>query len=190
LGFKHFGWDSLYFGLFQLGAAVPPLIFSAGSAANKFFHCPAQKRTQNTVMNKIIYPRSPRETMDGWHHLPRYIDKIRLHLAGRLSPDYQPNLGQGFDGVWLQAAGLTHEQFLAVVKNTLTDGEVCDWVHQNVKKSPAEKDAHWQEMLNRPRANDATAIARLQMRKTESNLAHRDDIRTFVDYIDADEKRI
>ena len=32
--------------------------------------------------------------------------------------------------------------------------------------------------------------ARLQMRKTESNLAHRDDIRTFVDYIDADEKRI
>jgi hypothetical protein len=63
-------------------------------------------------------------------------------------------------------------------------------VHQNVKKSLAEKDAHWQNMLNRPQANDAAAIARLQMRKTESNLIHRDDIRTFVDYIDADEKRI
>jgi hypothetical protein len=141
-------------------------------------------------MNQIIYPRSPRETMDDWHHLPRYIDKIRLHLAGRLPPDYQPNLGQGFDGVWLQAAGLTHEQFLAVVKNTLTDGEVCDWVHQQVKRTPEQKEAHWQEMLDRPRANDTTAIARLQMRKTESNLAHRDDIRNFVDYIDADEKRI
>ncbi len=29
-------------------------------------------------MSDIIYPRSPRETMDGWSYLPRYIDKIRL----------------------------------------------------------------------------------------------------------------
>src|SRR5438874_8807716 len=33
-------------------------------------------------MSDLIYPRSPRETMCGWTHLPRYIDKIRLHLAG------------------------------------------------------------------------------------------------------------
>jgi hypothetical protein len=38
-------------------------------------------------MNDVIYPRSPRETMDGWTHLPRYIDKIRLHLADRLHAD-------------------------------------------------------------------------------------------------------
>ena len=37
-------------------------------------------------MSEIIYPRSPRETMDGWHYLPRYIDKIRLHLAGKPRP--------------------------------------------------------------------------------------------------------
>ena len=35
-------------------------------------------------MSDIIYPRSPRETMCGWMHLPRFIDKIRLHLAGKL----------------------------------------------------------------------------------------------------------
>src|SRR5689334_23313933 len=29
-------------------------------------------------MSEIIYPRSPRETMCGWMHLPRYIDKVRL----------------------------------------------------------------------------------------------------------------
>lgn len=56
-------------------------------------------------MNIIIYPRSPRETMAGWIHLPRYIDKIRLHLAGKLHLDYQPNFGKGFDGMWLNAAG-------------------------------------------------------------------------------------
>ena len=34
-------------------------------------------------MDTKRFLRSPRETMDGWVHLPRYIDKIRLHLAGR-----------------------------------------------------------------------------------------------------------
>ena len=90
--------------------------------------------------------------MDGWMHLPRYIDKIRLHLAGKLPPDYQANLGKGFDGMWLKAAGVTHEQMVEVVKNSITDGEVCDWVRKNVKKTPAEKAAHAQDQLSRPKA--------------------------------------
>ena len=79
-------------------------------------------------MSDIIYPRSPRETMCGWTHLPRFIDKIRLHLAGKLHPDYQPNLCKGFDGLWLETAGVNSEDFIEVVKNSITDGQVCDWV--------------------------------------------------------------
>ena len=141
-------------------------------------------------MSNIIYPRSPRETMDGWSYLPRYLDKIRLHLAGKLHADYQENLGKGFDGLWLKYAGVTHEQMIGVVENSVTDGEVCDWVRRNVKKSPAEKAAHAKDMLSRPPVGDAEAIARLKMRKEQSGMARRDDIKTFVDYIDADEKRI
>jgi len=141
-------------------------------------------------MSDIIYPRSPREIMAGWHYLPRYVDKIRLHLAGRLHADYTDNLGKGFDGFWLKAAGVTHEQFVAVVKNSLTDGEVCDWVRQNVKRSESEKAAHWEDVLSRPLANDEAACARFKMRKEQAGLAQRDDLRNFVDYIDADEKRI
>ena len=141
-------------------------------------------------MNSIIYPRSPRETMDGWHYLPRYVDKIRLHLAGKLHSDYTDNFGKGFDGFWLKAAGVTHEQFISVVKNTLTDGEVCDWVRTNVKRTPAEKAAHWQDALSRPLANDDSACARLHKRKEDSGLGHRADLKSFVDYIDADEKRL
>jgi hypothetical protein len=141
-------------------------------------------------MSNIIYPRSPRETMDGWSYLPRYLDKIRLHLAGKLHADYQENFGQGFDGMWLKYAGVTHDQMIEVVKKSITDGEVCDWVRQNVKKSAAEKSAHAQDILSRPKADNAEAVARLKMRKEQSRLAHRDDIQTFVDYIDADEKRI
>ena len=141
-------------------------------------------------MSEIIYPRSPRETMAGWSYLPRYVDKIRLHLAGKLHSDYTDNLGKAFDGMWLKAADLTHEQFVEVVKNSIIDGEVCDWVRQNVKKSAAEKTAHWENVLSRPLANDEAACARFKLRKEQSGLAHRDDLKTFVDYIDADEKRL
>ena len=141
-------------------------------------------------MSEIIYPRSARETMDGWSYLPRYVDKIRLHLAGRLHSDYTENFGKGFDAMWLQAAGITHEQMIQVVKNSLTDGVVCDWVHRNVKKTPAEKAAHWQDVLSRPKAGDEAAHARLKLRKEQCGGAHRDDVKTFVDVIDLDEKRI
>ena len=127
--------------------------------------------------------------MDGWIHLPRYIDKIRLHLAGKLASDYQANLGKGFDGSWLKAAGVTHEQMVEVVKSSVTDGEVCDWMHQHVKKTPAEKAAHAQEQLSRPKADDPAGQERFKTRLAESGLAHRADLKTFVDYIDADEKR-
>ena len=141
-------------------------------------------------MSEIIYPRSPRETMDGWYFLPRYLDKVRLHLAGKLHSDYTDNFGKGFDGMWLKAAGVKHEDFIEVVRNSVTDGQVCDWVRQNVKKTDAEKSAHWQDILSRPLAADPAACARFQARMEQSNLQHRTDLKTFVDYIDADEKRI
>jgi len=140
-------------------------------------------------MQPRIFPRSCYETMDGWMYLPRYIDKIRLHLAGQLHSDYTENLGKGFDAMWLKYAGATHEQMVEMVKNSITDGQVCDWVRHHVKKTPAEKAAHRADMMSRPKAEDATAKARLQMRKQEAGVGHRDDIQTFVDCIDADEGR-
>jgi hypothetical protein len=140
-------------------------------------------------MNEIIYPRSPRETMAGWVYLPRFIDKIRLHLAGKLHPDYQENFTKGFDGAWLKASGVVPDQLIDVVKASMTDGQVCDWVMKNVKKTEAEKSAFRDRILNRG-TDDEEMKARLKMRKEQAGLAHRDDLKTFVDFIDADEKRI
>ena len=145
--------------------------------------------TIHAMSDQIIYPRSPRETMDGWMHLPRYLDKVRLHLAGKLHADYQANLGKGFDGRWLAAAGLTHEQFIEVVRPTVTDGEVCDWVRQNVRKSDAEKSAHAAGMVDYPKPGDTAMEGRLRQRKEAAGLGQRADLKTFVDFIDADEKR-
>lgn len=140
-------------------------------------------------MEQIIYPRSPRETMAGWVYLPRFIDKIRLHLAGKLHKDYQENFTKGFDGAWLKAADVSAEQIIDVVKNSITDGQVVDWVGKNVKKSDAEKAAFNNFVLNRGRDEDS-ARERLKFRMKEAGMEHRKEIDTFVDYIDADEKRI
>lgn len=139
-------------------------------------------------MEKMIYPRSPREMMSGWVYLPRFVDKTRLHLAGKLHSDYQENFTKGFDGAWLKAAGVTAETFIDVVKHSITDGEVADWVAKNVRKTEAEKKAFADFVLNRGRDNETKP--RLIMRKAEAGLSNRDDIQTFVDFIDADEKRI
>lgn len=141
-------------------------------------------------MSDVIYPRSPKEVMAGWAYLPRLVDKIRLHLAGQLHPDYQPNfLHKGFDKLWLDRAGVKSEQLVEVVRQSITDGQVCDWVSRNVKRSEAEKAAHRDYLFNHGRENDPALRDRLKMRKEQSGLGHRDDIQTFVDYIDADEKR-
>jgi hypothetical protein len=127
--------------------------------------------------------------MSGWTYLPRFVDKIRLHLAGKLAPDYQENFTKGLDAMWLDAAGLGAEEFIQVVKNTLTDGEVADWVRKNIRKTEAEKVAHRELLLRHGRGGDPALAARLKMRKEQAGLAHRDDIQCFVDFIDADEKR-
>jgi hypothetical protein len=143
------------------------------------------------MSDAIIYPRSAREVMAGWAYLPRFVDKIRLHLAGRLHPDYQENFAhKGFDAKWLAAAGLTADQFIPVVRDSLTDGQVCDWVAKHVVRSAAEKAAFNQAALDYGRENDPAVKARLKMRKEQSGLSHREDIQCFVDYIDADERRL
>lgn len=126
--------------------------------------------------------------MDGWVYLPRFVDKIRLHLAGKLHPDYQNNFTNGFDAAWLKAAGVSAEPFIDVVKNSITDGEVCDWVRQNVKKTDAEKAELRNFILNRGREGEAAE--RLKQRKEQAGIAHRNDVQTFVDLIEVDEKRL
>jgi hypothetical protein len=59
-----------------------------------------------------------------------------------------------------------------------------------VKQPDSVKAAHRDRMLNSPRKDDAEMQGRLKMRKEQAGLAQRDDIQSFVDFIDADEKRI
>jgi hypothetical protein len=66
---------------------------------------------------------------------------------------------------------------------------VCDWVRRNVTRTAAEKQAHAEDMTNRPRPGDTASLERFLQRKQEFGLEDRDDIKTWVDLNDGDEKR-
>ena len=143
-------------------------------------------------MSDTLIPRSPREKMAGWLYLPRFVDKIRLSEAGKLDADYLPNfLHKGFDAKWLETAGLEAEEFVAVVKGTLTDGEVTDWIRENVEADESTKELFNDAVGNYGSDEANTELRqRLADRKAEAGMGDRDDIRCFVDFIDADEGRI
>ena len=130
--------------------------------------------------------------MAGWVWLPRFVDKIRLKATGRLHEDYLPNFCvKGFDLAWLEAAGIEAENFVDIVGNAVTDGEVCDWVAKNVTVDAAAKDGFREKMDNYGRDESNTELrALLQKRKEDAGFGDRDDIQCFVDFIDADEGRL
>ena len=143
-------------------------------------------------MSDTIFPRSPREKMTGWLYLPRFVDKIRLAEAGQLHADYQPNyLHKGFDARWLETAGLEPEEFVAVVKNSITDGQVADWIRENVGVDDSTKEL-FNDAVGNYGADEANTELRerLAQRKAEAGMGDRDDIQCFVDFIDADEGRL
>ena len=145
-------------------------------------------------MSDTVFPRSPRETMAGWIYLPRLIDKIRLNLAGKLHEDYRPNfLHRGFDIKWFEAAGVDPDDFTALVAASDTDGQVADWVCHHVNQ---QVESTVQTGFNDAVGNygadqtDADLRARLAQRKEDAGMGDRNDIKCFVDFIDADEGRL
>ena len=127
--------------------------------------------------------------MDGWVHLPRLIDKIRLHKAGQLHEDYQPNyLNKGFDLAWFEASGVDPDALIEVVTDSITDGQISDWIKANVNKSDTDKENLQNNLLSY--GTHGALLERLNQRKAESGLQDRHDIKCMFQYIDADEGRI
>jgi hypothetical protein len=54
--------------------------------------------------------RSPFAKVGGIFHFGRMLDKIRLHARGELLPDYQANLGKGFDGSCVKLLGIDYAE--------------------------------------------------------------------------------
>ncbi len=137
---------------------------------------------------KVPGLRSPYETVGGIVHFGRMLDKIRLHREGALPSDYHKNLGLGFDGRCCSLLGVKYEDVVARVKLGGEDEDVLGWCLTNGRK-PSEEEIEIFNSYLRKRGWRDDASARLAERKKEYGIAHRNEIQTFFDIIDADEGR-
>ena len=117
----------------------------------------------------------------------RMVDKIRLHAAGKLPADYQPNLGKGFD---LRCCTLLGIDYAALVQRTLaggTDEEILAWAHEQGGPRTDDQCLWWNGfMMKRGWRDDATPL--LQKRIKEFGLEGK-PIETMFDLNEFDEGR-
>jgi len=131
------------------------------------------------------YPRSPREKLAGYVHLPRMLDKCRATLAGTQG-DYRYPCPM--DRRLLDYAGITAERFTNAVRDHMTDQAVADWFVKAAKpRSPAELE-HWniQFLAWGPETEEQRAYFN-QLRDTIDPT--RIDITSWADLLDLEEKR-
>lgn len=134
-------------------------------------------------------PRSPRDEIDGVVYFPRLCDKVRLHAAGTLAPDYHANLGSGMDLWTCQFLGVDYAPLADFIRSGKSDAEALAWAREHGTPRTAAELAWWTAFMKTRGFRDDLA-GRLAQRKAESGFTDRDDIVTFMDYIDADEGRM
>ena len=135
-----------------------------------------------------LRPRSPYEKLGGYVHLPRLIDKAKLHRKGLLDGYNYKNVG--FDKHLLGFLKIDGDAFEEAVHRLEKDDAVLEWVQQNGVKHSAEEIKHWNEAMISRHPDTAAKKARFNHFLKESGGAGRKDIRTYFDLIEFDEGRL
>lgn len=139
-------------------------------------------------MSEYQTPRSPHDEIQGLVYLPRLCDKVRLHAAGKLHPDYHANLGIAMDLWACQFLGVDYEALAEVIQQNASDEEVLAWC-QDGGIPRSEEEVQWWNSYMRNRGFRDDFSERLAFRKEEAGMLDRDEILSFFDFIDADEGR-
>lgn len=142
-------------------------------------------------MSERKYPKSPKEMTKGMMYFPRMLDKIRLHLNGELHEDYRENFGapQTADSALSNFLRIHHRDLIERVKQGGTDEEILEWCFEKGRK-PNQGDIFvWNGFMSKLGWRDSVS-PRLEQRKQEAGIGHRDDIQCIPDLIDLDEGRI
>ena len=132
--------------------------------------------------------RSPFVKTGGLVYFARMLDKIRVHAKGDLLPEYQANLGRGFDGDCTTFLNVDYAQLVGRVAEGGTDDDILQWCFENGRR-PTEREVFiWNEFMRKRGWNDEISET-LDRRKKESGMAGRSEIKTMFAFIDADEGR-
>lgn len=135
-----------------------------------------------------LHPRSPYEKLGGYVHLPRLIDKAKLHRQGLLNGYNYKTVG--FDKHLLAFLKLDPDAFEEAANRLESDSAILQWVEANAKKHTPESIEHWNgEMVSR-HPDTAAKKARFIHFLKEAGGASRKDIKTYFDLIEFDEGRL
>ncbi len=116
------------------------------------------------------------------------LDKIRSHATGELPPDYQANLGKGFDGSCVRLLEVDYDQLVERAKQGGTDDEILRWCFSMGRQPSDDEIRVWNEFMRKRGWNDEVSET-LERRKKEAGMAARSEIETMFAFIDADEGR-
>jgi Domain of unknown function (DUF5069) len=109
-------------------------------------------------------------------------------LKGELPPDYQANLGRGFDERCVAFLRVNYKQLVEQVKQGGTDEEILQWCF-SMGRQPSEDEIYvWNEFMRKRGWSDEVSET-LKRRKKEAGMAGRSEIETMFTFIDADEGR-
>jgi len=133
-------------------------------------------------------PRSPYEKLGGYVHLPRLIDKARLHRQGLLDGYNYKTVG--FDKHLLAFLKLDPDAFEEAANRLEDDRAILNWVEEHGAEHSAEAIEQWNHAMISRHPDTAAKKARFTHFLKEAGGDGRKDIRTYFDLIEFDEGRL
>ena len=138
-------------------------------------------------MRKKLLPRSPYDRLGGYVHLPRLIDKARLHRKGLLNGYNYKTIG--FDKHLLAFLKLNPDDFEEAANRLDDDGTILQWISENGLQHSPEEIEQWNQAMISRQPDSAVKTARFLHFLKEAGGEARKDIRTYFDLIEFDEGR-
>ena len=139
-------------------------------------------------MRKNLLPLSPYDRLGGYVHLPRLIDKARLHRKGLLNGYNYKTVG--FDKHLLAFLKLNPDAFEEAAHRLDDDAAILQWVEENGARHSADAIEEWNQAMISRHPDTAVKKARFLHFLKEAGGEGRHDISTYFDLIEFDEGRL
>ena len=135
-------------------------------------------------------PSSDYRETKGLIYFARMLDKIRLNAEGRLAPGYflgtvDPTF---FDARCTRFLGVNYDELAARTLQGGSDEEILEWCFTRGRKPSDEEIEIWNAFILKRGWRDAGS-EELENSKKEAGFGDRKDIKTWVDFHDAEEGR-
>jgi len=138
-------------------------------------------------MRKKQLPRSPYDQLGGYVHLPRLIDKAKLHRKGLLNGYNYKTVG--FDKHLLAFLKLNPDAFEEAANRLENDTAILEWIEENGIEHSPDAIEEWNQAMISRHPDTAVKKARFLHFLKEAGGEDRSDIQTYFDLIEFDEGR-